>query len=507
MKLLIMNDKNKLKLIVVGGKMKENNIFKFATKELSQDAFIAWMINWLNKDDEQIKKLSKNFLKTILKKSKIAKKEKWINIIENNRKFDIDIEVQFYNIDVLAVLHDYDEHLAFIIEDKVNTLEHDMQIQRYKDTLTSCFEKTEKYKNINKNNLEIVTCYYKPFDECGIDNKEGKEVDCVFTREKILELIKNEDFEHQYFKDYKEYIETINKCAENYKIETDNEEINDIIEKKKYDIKYLAFFKNLEKENKKYINEFPKIDENRLSEYCRISIKEKNIEKVKRNFDRNEQLYYGISSTSRDKTWWCNIPIKFIIESPKLFNRYAFIKINFYKKNNNATVRLKASKYKLPLNDEVMCNEINSKIKNKNYVEFENGKKVGINTITEYEKEKGYFNLYNYYDARIFKNNQFFQEIKEKLKNTYHYCINNDYIIDTKKGEKIKLSGVGNTKTQSEINIFTINIQGEKFAKKMEIVSQLIECIKNDLDDNAIKVWCDNDNSNELKATFIENKE
>ena len=39
----------------------KNNIFKFATKELSQDAFIAWLINSINYDDCELKKLAKDF--------------------------------------------------------------------------------------------------------------------------------------------------------------------------------------------------------------------------------------------------------------------------------------------------------------------------------------------------------------------------------------------------------------------------------------------------------------
>ena len=48
----------------------ENNIFKFATKELSQDAFLAWLINWLNikenNENKAIRKCANNFLKKIL---------------------------------------------------------------------------------------------------------------------------------------------------------------------------------------------------------------------------------------------------------------------------------------------------------------------------------------------------------------------------------------------------------------------------------------------------------
>lgn len=44
----------------------ENNIFKFSTKELSQDAFLAWLINWINipgnEKNKGIKNLAKEFV-------------------------------------------------------------------------------------------------------------------------------------------------------------------------------------------------------------------------------------------------------------------------------------------------------------------------------------------------------------------------------------------------------------------------------------------------------------
>ena len=81
----------------------ENNIFKFATKELSQDAFLAWLINWLNikenNENKAIRKCANNFLKKILENN-----EKWKNLLEEN-EIDIQgIEVQFFSIDVLILL-------------------------------------------------------------------------------------------------------------------------------------------------------------------------------------------------------------------------------------------------------------------------------------------------------------------------------------------------------------------------------------------------------------------
>lgn len=39
----------------------ENNIFKYATKELSQDAFICWLVEWINHKEESYAKV-KNFV-------------------------------------------------------------------------------------------------------------------------------------------------------------------------------------------------------------------------------------------------------------------------------------------------------------------------------------------------------------------------------------------------------------------------------------------------------------
>ncbi|MCR4658546.1 MAG: hypothetical protein K5770_20295 [Lachnospiraceae bacterium] len=39
-----------------------NNIFNFATKELSQDAFICWCINWINFPKESLYQLAVDIL-------------------------------------------------------------------------------------------------------------------------------------------------------------------------------------------------------------------------------------------------------------------------------------------------------------------------------------------------------------------------------------------------------------------------------------------------------------
>ena len=45
-----------------------NNMFKYATKELSQDAFICWLINYINTDEEEYKSVAKDFIELIASK-------------------------------------------------------------------------------------------------------------------------------------------------------------------------------------------------------------------------------------------------------------------------------------------------------------------------------------------------------------------------------------------------------------------------------------------------------
>ena len=39
--------------------MERNNVFKYATNELSQDAFICWLVNYINTDEEEYKIVAK----------------------------------------------------------------------------------------------------------------------------------------------------------------------------------------------------------------------------------------------------------------------------------------------------------------------------------------------------------------------------------------------------------------------------------------------------------------
>ena len=115
----------------------ENNIFKYITKEMSHDAFICWMLNWINipenSENKDIKKKKKKIIEQIVIESKnenfknILKKDYKINIFKQFRKKVNSSE--YVAIDVLVVI---ENEYVIIIEDKIDTGIHDDQIERYK---------------------------------------------------------------------------------------------------------------------------------------------------------------------------------------------------------------------------------------------------------------------------------------------------------------------------------------------------------------------------------------
>lgn len=122
------------------GRLKMNNIFKYATKELSQDAFLCWSINWLN---EAASHPLYQYGKAILD----------LFLADKNQEhyYEVEVRSQYEKIDVLVLFKDVEGNPhALIIEDKTNTSEHSNQMLRYKEKLlekTATDTSLQKYKN------------------------------------------------------------------------------------------------------------------------------------------------------------------------------------------------------------------------------------------------------------------------------------------------------------------------------------------------------------------------
>lgn len=123
------------------------NLFNYATSELSQDAFLCWVLAHYNKQDKsEMCKLAEQFLIKILdlhgSKKEIPSKK--IKIKQQEDKRDITI---YFGEEKEKV----SEKLVIFIEDKVDTDEHDNQIENYVESLNK--------KGFHLNN--IIPVYFK----------------------------------------------------------------------------------------------------------------------------------------------------------------------------------------------------------------------------------------------------------------------------------------------------------------------------------------------------------
>ncbi|MBT5935183.1 hypothetical protein [Sulfurimonas sp.] len=117
-------------------KKMSQNIFDYATSELSQDAFISLMVSWYdNTEDSILKKLSIDFITQLydgyndlfLNNELPILEITSIKIIQQHHKIDVYFEVTDKNGDIIP----------FIIEDKTWTEPHSNQLQRYNDKIKS----------------------------------------------------------------------------------------------------------------------------------------------------------------------------------------------------------------------------------------------------------------------------------------------------------------------------------------------------------------------------------
>ena len=220
--------------------MERNNIFDFATSELSQDAFICWLCNWVNFDD--------NILSEDEKKLKLLATEfieKMLGEKLEDRK--VSIKRQYQKIDVLLEIQNKTEFITneneknpvvdiyVIIEDKVGTGLHSNQIERYTKLIS------EKNEKDNGSRAKIKVVYYKIYDEDNMERLKENGVNVILGRENILELLKEykDKINNSIFENYHNYLSNIETDVNSYE-KKNLEDWNSNC--------YIGFFKELKNE-------------------------------------------------------------------------------------------------------------------------------------------------------------------------------------------------------------------------------------------------------------------
>ena len=215
-----------------------NNIFSFATGELSQDAFICWGLNWINEPDtvatHRYRQLGLDLLAKLIDKP--SNRDKLLKV--DIKSIDKVILVQqVLDIDVLAIIPQY--KLAIIIEDKTSTSEHGNQISFYKDSLETVFNSKKPWNaysklekafkrselNIDCANLSdyhIHTVYFKTgyYFDYDWQVAHSESVHNYLTGPMFLDILKNyNDCESDILKSYCEHLkQQLNWCQSVSKI-------------------------------------------------------------------------------------------------------------------------------------------------------------------------------------------------------------------------------------------------------------------------------------------------
>lgn len=136
------------------------NLFQFATSELSQDAFLCWLISWCEVPyrslDKPLHETAVDFLTVIFNVHNIP-----VPVIKS-----IKIERQFKGgLDILVMINDT---YAVLIEDKTHTKNHSNQLERYRELVKAVFPELIQlpiyYKIVNQSHYHSVeSAGYVPF--------------------------------------------------------------------------------------------------------------------------------------------------------------------------------------------------------------------------------------------------------------------------------------------------------------------------------------------------------
>lgn len=176
---------------------KKPNIFRLATKELSQDGFFTWLLQWADNKheqyDSQLFETAKDFVRLLL---------------GQDADFQISKVVaarQWNNIDIWAEIN---EEYFIVIEDKTNTVEHSKQLERYKEIATNHYkDKTHK----------LVFVYLKTGNESISKLKKIEEKGyTTIDRKAVLSVINKRKVENEILNDFKEYLTEIETQTNNH---------------------------------------------------------------------------------------------------------------------------------------------------------------------------------------------------------------------------------------------------------------------------------------------------
>ena len=190
------------------------NLFKFATSELSQDAFICWLLSWADQDyqtgsdkHKALNRLATSMLALFFKKAGNSLPSRIDKIV---------VKRQVNNIDVLCIINDT---YCVLIEDKVGSLQHSDQLIRYKQFMLNGHTQTFTED-------KIIPIYLQTHDQ---SNYKAVLTDGFYpvTRRDLLDLFNSEQNaalqESDIYSDYHNHLQSIEEAVQSFKSKPVNE--------------------------------------------------------------------------------------------------------------------------------------------------------------------------------------------------------------------------------------------------------------------------------------------
>ena len=190
------------------------NLFKFATSELSQDAFICWLLSWADQDyqtgsdkHKALNRLATSMLALFFKKAGNSLPSRIDKIV---------VKRQVNNIDVLCIINDT---YCVLIEDKVGSLQHSDQLIRYKQFMLNGHTQTFTED-------KIIPIYLQTHDQ---SNYKAVLTDGFYpvTRRDLLDLFNSERNaalqESDIYSDYLNHLQSIEEAVQSFKSRPVNE--------------------------------------------------------------------------------------------------------------------------------------------------------------------------------------------------------------------------------------------------------------------------------------------
>lgn len=194
--------------------MTRPNFFQLANSELSQDAFLLYLLEWASPKQEYIK------LDSALHSTGEAFVSLLLGTSSRVPVASVTYKSQENNIDILALITDTSgKQYAVIIEDKTDTCAHDNQLVRYSKYVKKKYKDWElhcvylKTGNESKYSLKNMESDYLNDEWVKKNNPNFR----IVLREDLLDMLNNNSFtSNRIAVDFKENLERIQKLTDTY---------------------------------------------------------------------------------------------------------------------------------------------------------------------------------------------------------------------------------------------------------------------------------------------------